>query len=246
MFPILQLGPFAVQLPGLFLLAGVWIGTWLVERTAPKHKLSAGTVSNMIFIALVAGIVGARLWYALRYINVYLGDPISLLSLNPSTIAPLEGGLTGLLVALIYSQRKGLPLWPTLDAMTLPFAVMAVSIGLAHLSSGDAFGAPSEVPWVIDLWGESRHPSQIYEILTGMAIFVVVYSLQRVNRAPGILFLSWVALTTGGRLFLEAFRGDSVIIFSSIRSAQVTSLITLLAVMWGLRRLSMRDLSPEA
>jgi prolipoprotein diacylglyceryltransferase len=246
MFPILQLGPFAVQLPGLFLLAGVWIGTWLVERTAPKYKLNAGTVSNMIFIALVAGIVGARLWYALHYIDVYLGDPISLLSLNPSTIAPLEGVLTGLLVALIYGQRKGLPLWPTLDALTLPFAVMAVSIGLANLSSGDAFGAPSELPWAIDLWGEARHPSQIYEILIGMAIFLVLYRLQHVNLAPGILFLSWAALAAGGQLFLEAFRGDSVIIFSSVRSAQVISLLILLAVMWGLRRLSIRDLSPEA
>ncbi len=32
MYPILQIGPLAIQLPGLLLLAGLWIGTLVAER----------------------------------------------------------------------------------------------------------------------------------------------------------------------------------------------------------------------
>ena len=37
MFPILQLGPLALQVPGLLLLVGLWIGTLVVEREAVRY-----------------------------------------------------------------------------------------------------------------------------------------------------------------------------------------------------------------
>ncbi len=243
MFPILQLGPLALQLPGLFLLVGIWIGMWLIDRQAPKHNLPAGTLNNMVFLGLVAGIIGARFWYALRYLDVYLEAPLSLLSLNISTLAPLEGSVTGLLVTWIYGQRKRLPLWRTLDTLTPAFAVMLIAFGFAHLSSGDAFGAVSDLPWSIELWGERRHPSQVYEILVGIMILFAVWKLQNENRPSGILFLAWIALAAASRLFLESFRGDSVIVLGAYRVAQIISLLILMSSMLGLHFLATRDLA---
>ncbi|OGO19550.1 MAG: hypothetical protein A2Z14_06505 [Chloroflexi bacterium RBG_16_48_8] len=60
MFPIVQLGPLAIQLPGLFLLAGVWIAISILEKEAPRRSLSTSTLSNLILIGLVAGVVGER------------------------------------------------------------------------------------------------------------------------------------------------------------------------------------------
>lgn len=244
MFPILQLGPLVVQLPVLFLLAGVWIATWLLDREAPKQGVAASSLNNMVFLGLLAGILGARLWYAMRYLDVYLEAPLSLFSLSPSTLAPLEGTLTGLLVAWIYGQRKGMPLWPTLDALTLPFAVMSIAFGFAHLSSGDAFGAASELPWAIELWGTRRHPTQIYEILLGGVAFIALWRWGRVKLPPGILFFAWGTLAAASRLFLEAFRGDSVIVLEAFRSAQIFSLLALLGSMWGMHQLSVRKVEP--
>ena len=116
MFPVLQLGPLVLQLPGLLLLLGVWVGTNLIEREAPRQNLPAGTLSNMVFFSLLGGIAGARLGYALRFLQVYSKDPLGLISLNPNTLAPFEGVVAALVVALIYGQRKHLPLFPTLDA----------------------------------------------------------------------------------------------------------------------------------
>jgi phosphatidylglycerol:prolipoprotein diacylglycerol transferase len=106
-----------------------------------------------------------------------------------------------------------------------------LALGLAHLSSGDAFGAPADVPWALDLWGARRHPSQVYEILGASLILLIVYRIQKLNWAAGLNTLSFIALTAFLRLFLEAFRGDSILIFAGIRQAQLISLLILLAAL---------------
>lgn len=235
MFPILQIGPLAIQLSGLLLLAGVWIATTLIERTAPRFKISPATVSSMIFYALIAGLLGARIGYVLQFLDAYAADPISILALNPNTLSLPEGVLTGILTAWVYGQRKGLPLWPTLDALTPGLAVFMVALGLAHLSSGDAFGAPTGVAWAVDLWGAERHPSQVYEILGATLILILVLRMQDKRFLPGMHALSFAALSAALRLFLEAFRGDSTLLIAGIRQAQVISLIVLLGVLLTMR-----------
>ncbi len=243
MFPLLQLGPLAIQLPGLFLLVGIWIGTWIIDKEAPRQGISATTLNNLVFIALVAGIIGARLGYAARYLNIYADDPLSLIALNPSTLAPAEGIFIGLLAAVIYGQRRELPFWPTLDALAPSLAVFAIAYGFSHLSSGDAFGAISDVPWAIEMWDERRHPSQIYEILGAIMILLTLWRIRSLSTFPGFLILSLVGLSATSRLLLEAYRGDSVVILSTIRSAQVVSLIILLASLGALHLLARRRLS---
>jgi len=234
MFPILQLGPLALRLPGLFLLMGVWVGTALIDWEAPRRKVSGAALNNLVFYGLIAGIVGARLVYALRYLSIYADDPLSLFSLNPSTLAPTEGILIGLIVVLVLGQRRHLPFWAALDALAPGLAAFSAFLGLAHLSSGDAFGAPTSVPWAIELWGATRHPTQAYEIVLAGLAFLGVWRLGRVFAFPGFLFLAWLAMAAGSRLFLEAFRGDSVIIFGALRAAQLASLVIVAGAMAGL------------
>jgi prolipoprotein diacylglyceryl transferase len=236
MFPILQLGPLAIQLPGLLLLGGVWVATLAVERAAPRFKLSPAQINNMIFYALIAGVLGARLGYVLQYFEAYASDPLSALALNPNTLSLPEGLLAGVITAVVYAQRKELPLWPTLDALTPGLAVFMLALGLAHLSSGDAFGAPADLPWSVELWGARRHPSQVYEILGAALIMVFVFRTQKLSWADGLHALSFVALTAAMRLFLEAFRGDSVLIFTGLRQVQLISLLILMAALITMHR----------
>ncbi len=170
----------------------------------------------------------------MRFIDVYVGNPLSLLSLNPSTLTLEEGILTGLVVAWIYGRRKGLSFWPTLDAIAPGLAFFGITLGLTHLASGDAFGAPSSIPWAIELWGETRHPTQVYEILIALIVFITLWRLKSWEAFSGFTFLSWLAMAAASRLFLEAFRGDSVIIFDTVRSSQVVSLVVLVGALVGM------------
>jgi len=236
MFPILQVGPLAIQLPGLLLLAGVWVGSAMIEREAPKHRLSGTTLGSLVFYGLVAGLLGARLGYAVRYWTVYAEDPLGLVSLNPLTLSAAEGVAAALLVGLVLARRHRLPLWPTLDAFAPGLAAFAVFAGLADLSSGNAFGAPTSLPWAIELWGAARHPSQVYALLLALAVFIAVRRFAFRPTFPGFLFLAWLAMTAASRLFLEAFRGDSVIVLGSLRAAQLISLVVLGAALLGLNQ----------
>lgn len=235
MLPYIPLGPFLLQTPGLALLIGLWIGASLAEKEAKRLKINAAVVYNLVFFGLIAGIVGARLAYAVRYLSAYLDNPLGLFSLNPNTLAPSDGIIIGLVVAVLYSWRKKLPLRPTLDALALGLSAFLVLLGVAHFLSGDAFGAPAEIPWSIYLWDESRHPSQIYEVLAALGVFFVVRKRPLGELGVGMNFLLTVALSAGARLVLEAFRGDSLILGGGFRSAQVISLLVLLGCLWLLR-----------
>ena len=200
MLPILQVGPFALQLPGLILLAGLWLGINLAERYADRFGVEASELSKLIMVSLLAALLGARLVYALRYLEVFLASPLSLLSLNPGLLDPLGGLACGVLAGWIYTQRKKLPPWGTLDALTPAAAVMAIFLALAHLASGAAFGAETSLPWALELWGAKRHPSQIYEALAAVLILLICWPGRKTWRQnpAGIYFLSFVALSAGG------------------------------------------------
>jgi phosphatidylglycerol---prolipoprotein diacylglyceryl transferase len=234
MLPILQVGPLALQTPGLILLLGIWIGLWLAERYASRRGQDASSLYNLVLAGILFGLAGGRLFYVLSYPEAFLASPRSIISINPGLFDIWGGLLSGLLAALVYGGRKKLPFWSTLDALTPGLAVFAVAIHLANLASGNGFGSPTQLPWAIELWGAQRHPTQVYESLAAAMILVFLLILMRSSRprAEGTFFLVFVALSAGARLFLEAFRGDSVLIAGGLRSAQVIAWIALAASLW--------------
>jgi phosphatidylglycerol:prolipoprotein diacylglycerol transferase len=192
----------------------------------------------MLLFAFIAGIVGARLGHAIRYLDLYLGDPIAFVSLSPVTLSIPEGLLAAILVAIIYGNRKQLRFWATMDVLTPGMALFMVFLGLAHLSSGDAFGSQTSVPWAIDLWGAKRHPSQFYETISALIIFSIIMLVRTRSFYKGFLFLLFLGLTAASRVFLEAWRGDSVIILGMLRQSQVVGLGALVLVLVTMHFLS--------
>ncbi len=237
MLPILQIGPLALQTPGLMYLLGLWFGLSLAEKFAPKRGISPDALYNLVFTGLIAGIIGARLGYVLLYPDAFLASPLSLVSLNPGLLDPFSGFAAALIAALVYGARKKLELWNTLDALTPFFAVFMIGAALANAASGAAFGMETSLPWGIDLWGAKRHPTQFYELGGAIVILLTLGRRSKQDSLPvGTLFLTFIALTAGARLFFEAFRGDSTLILGGIRAAQVVAWLALAGSLWGLAR----------
>lgn len=232
MLPYLRIGPLLLQTPGLALLVGVWVGLSLTEKQSVRLKLKPDAVYNLVFFGLISGIIGARLAYVARFLNAYIESPLSIFSINPNTLSPTDGLLIGLLVAISYGYRKGLPLRPTLDALAPGLAAFMLALGVSHILSGDAFGAKTDLPWRVFLWNEYRHPTQVYETLAALVVLLIVWLRPVGQPGRGLNFLLVVALSAGARLFLEAFRGDSVIWTGGLRAAQVVALLLLAATLW--------------
>jgi phosphatidylglycerol---prolipoprotein diacylglyceryl transferase len=246
MFPVLELGSIALPTAPLVLLLGVWVGAWLAEREAVRLRLNGDTVAGLVFIGLVAGVIGARVGYVVQHLGSYLTDPSGVFSPNPTTLALGPGLLLGGIALLIAGQRKQLPLWRTLDALAPGLALLGVAVGVAHLASGDAFGAPAQLPWSISLWEEARHPSQVYEII-GALVVLAIWRWSRVRHPfDGFSILLVVALSAVARVFLEAFRGDSWIVAGGLRGAQLVGLAVLALCLAAMPRLARRTGASEA
>ncbi len=247
MLPVLNIGPLALQTPGLALLIGLWMGLSLAEKYSIRRGVPSSQLYNLVFVGLVAGVIGARLTYLITYPDAFSSSPLSLVSLNPGLLDPLGGLAVGTFAAIIYAQRVKLALWSVLDALTPLLAVMMIALGISHLASGVAFGAETQAPWAIELWGARRHPSQVYEILSATAILVVLWPGRWSQTVPaGRYFLLFCALSAASWLFLEAFRGDSRLLAGGWRMKQVMAWLVLAGSLWGLKlRDSQQPTSPD-
>jgi len=127
----------------------------------------------------------------------------------------------------------------------LNFNTLSPAAGLlADLASGDGYGAPAQLPWSINLWGELRHPTQIYHLLAAIGIGVVLWRSSHLF--DGARFGLFIALYTASRLFLETFHGDSAT-FAGVRVVQIWSLAALVVALLLLRRWAetwARDVQP--
>ena len=223
----------------ILVVVSLWIGLWLAEKRSRWKALSSDDINNLTFYPLLSFLLAGRLLFALENWNAFSQNLGSLLSLNLELFDPLGGVVAALIVAWAYSQRRKLILWSTLDALTPLFATLAVGLGLAHLASGSAFGSVADLPWGIELWGAIRHPSQIYEIIAA-AITLGLLWFRKPVHTPGVQFLFFLTLTSGYHVFLQAFRGDSILLAGGIRLEQLVALLILTSSLWLLnRRLSL-------
>lgn len=254
MLPVLNVGPLAVQTSGLVLLLGIWLGLTLVERNSQKFDVDPGISGNLTLAGLISMIVGGRIVFALEHLSVFINSPVSLVSLNPS-LWDLPGGIIiGLIVSSWYGFRRKARFWSVLDALTPGIGVVMIAIGLANLASGNAYGDPANLPWSIYLWGEWRHPVQVYEILGTGLVFIlkVVLPLYRhpqkdQQRAKGIFFLEFSAWSAAVQVFLGGFLADGALIAGQLQALQVGAWLVLAAclILLGIRKKQPIDTSPE-
>jgi phosphatidylglycerol:prolipoprotein diacylglycerol transferase len=185
-------------------------------------------------------VLGGRILFVLEHLQVFMKSPVGIFSPNTDLFDPVGALGTALLIGFIYGQRQKLPLWNTLDALTPLFATLAIGLHLSHLAAGTAFGSPTDLPWGIELWNAVRHPAQVYELIASLLIFTFIW-FRKSGSPAGSDFLWFTALTAGSRLFLEAFRGDSTLVLSEIRSAQLIAWLVLAAALIASEILQTRE-----
>jgi phosphatidylglycerol:prolipoprotein diacylglycerol transferase len=213
----------------ILLVIAAWIGLTLAEKRAEYNGISKEDLGNLTFYGLVAFIIGGRIAFILQNIPAFIKSPLGIISINPDIFDPLGAAAIAFIAALAYGQRRALSFWHTLDVLTPFFAILSIGSGLSHLAAGTNFGKETTLAWGINLWNAARHPTQIYETLASLLTFILLWFKQHDPR-PGILFLTFAALTAGSQLFIELFRGDSALIFNGMRQTQVVAWIILVFV----------------
>lgn len=209
----------------LVLLAG-WLGLALADRRARQSVIGEKGLDALAFSMLIAFAAGGRLLFLAAHWAAFVADPASLFSVNRDAFDVWGGVACAVIAGAVVLQRKQMPAWSALDLLAPMLAALGVGLGLSHLASGAAFGRPARLPWSIELWGAARHPTQIYEVITGLVVLALIWFWQTTLR-PGSRFLLWLALAAGSRLIIEGFRGDSTLVFGGLRLAQIVAWLVL-------------------
>lgn len=214
----------------ILLVVAAWLGLAISEKRAEqRHGILKDDLNNISFYGLLAFIIGGRIVYVLQNLSAFTKSPFGIFSINTSLFDVFGGLAIAFIVAFAYGQRKQIQFWNMLDALAPFFAVFAIGMGLSHLAAGTAYGKPTDLPWGINLWNETRHPTQLYEILASLLALSLLLPIKRTSR-PGILFLTFAALTAFSQLIIQAFRGDSTFVLNGLRQEQVIAWVMLAIV----------------
>ncbi len=226
-------------------LVAAWVGMLLSGRQAKRAGMPEAGLDAIFAALAITFLVSGRILYAVEHLTAFIQNPISLVSLNASLFDAGGAAFFAAIAALNVMQRRRMDIWSTLDVLTPFLATVAVGIGLSHLASGAAFGSETRVPWAIELWGAMRHPTQIYEILAALIVLGIIW-FGGTSGIAGRKFMLFVALSAGSRLIIEAFRGDSTLVFGGLRMGQILALLVLVGALMGLELLRQRPNAADA
>lgn len=165
-------GGITIQTYGFFLMVGFLSGVWLAMRRASRVRANPDVVLDLSFVALLAGVAGARLFYVIHYWKTQFANaPNKLLAIVDIRQGGLEflGGLLAASIAVvIYMRRKRHPIRMYLDILA-PSAMWGAAFGrIGCFFNGCCFGATAIAgggqelfPWTVQFPYGS--PAQIHQ-----------------------------------------------------------------------------------
>lgn len=236
MLPYIHIWHFALPTFGIMLCLAAWSAGWLLHGNLRRYRIGADAV-EIIAVATIAGVVGAKLWHVLQ-------DPAYLIA-HPAVLIDRAGlawfgGLVGGVGALLWQARgAGLRPLSMLD-LCAPSAALGYAIGrIGCLTSGDGdYGIASNLPWAmsfphgLDPVDYPVHPTPLYECLVGIGIAFFLWR----RSAPGrgrLLHSGHVTgeylLLSGLARFLVEFIRINPRIYLGLSNAQVASVGSMLA-----------------
>jgi phosphatidylglycerol:prolipoprotein diacylglycerol transferase len=227
----IEISTFGVMLAIAFLVGGA-----MVASSFERAGLSRDAAWHLVTWAMVGGIVGSKLWFAVEAVTRTPGMPIWEPLFSRGGITWYGGLLGGALLVLLAARRRGLPLVTVMN-LTAPSLAIGQALGrVGCFLVGDDYGRPTDLPWGIafpdgvDPTTETVHPTQLYEVawlgLGGLGLW------SRQDRSPS-LFGEYLLLQGAGRLWMELLRTNPALV-GPFTNAQVAAILCLVlgAVTW--------------
>ncbi|MCF7890243.1 prolipoprotein diacylglyceryl transferase [Candidatus Bipolaricaulota bacterium] len=241
------LGSVTVRWYGIAYAVALLVGLGILNKEVERRGLDLdfNDLIDFVLISFPLGLIGARIYYALFYLDYFRGAPLAFFGLGSGSGFGLSGlaihgGLIGGLVGLlIFVKLKRVGFRKFVDALA-PALILGQAIGRAgNLLNGDAYGYPTELPWGIvfpsntaagaKFPNQSLHPAMIYEMILDLLIFAFLWKLRKGNYKPGFIGVSYLISYSIGRSLVSFFRAGSLWI-GPIRAAH---LISILIVAWS-------------
>ncbi|MEE0956585.1 MAG: prolipoprotein diacylglyceryl transferase [Ruminococcus sp.] len=233
----LQFGDFKIYWYGVIIMLGMMLAVLYAYKSAKRYNVDRNKLFNCVFVGLITGIIGARLYFCIFRWDYYSKHLNEIFAIHEGGLAIYGGIIGALLGGLIVAKIQKMKFMPILDISMMGF-LLGQGIGRwGNFMNQEAYGTPTNLPWAMmseGTGGEMVHPCFLYESLWCLLGFVLIhfYSKYR-QRYAGQVFYIYLVWYGFERMIVEGLRTDSLylpfqVFGMDIRVSQVLSALLLI------------------
>ena len=246
---------------GVLIAIGMVLGVLTAILRAKKTGQKVDDYIDISIAAIVAGIIGARIYYVLFKLDYYAAHPSEIFDIRQGGLAIYGGLILGILAAWVVVRIKKLSFLKIADTCVPGIALAQFFGRWGNFFNREAFGEYtdslfamqiklSDVTGVVtDSMRENIvmvngteyiqvHPTFLYESFSCLLLFILLILFRKFQQYDGEVLL-WYAGGYGlERMLVEGLRSDSLMIGSSgIRVSQLLSVliftVSLIILVWN-------------
>jgi len=233
MQPEINIGPVELKTFGLMFALGFLASGALVARRFIELGKPPDWAYEMIFAALVGGLVGARAYWLLQNWDEASDDLLGNL-FSGAGLVWYGGALGGALAVGLWARWRGFWGLRLLD-LAAPGLALGYAIGRigCQLSGDGDYGEPSALPWAMAYpegtvpTDDEVHPTPIYETLAMGLVAWLLWQWRDRFRA-GVLFAAYLVLSGLERFLVEFVRRNDETV-AGLTTPQLESLALMAA-----------------
>jgi phosphatidylglycerol:prolipoprotein diacylglycerol transferase len=220
MHPIaFSLGPLTVRWYGVMAAAGFLMAVMFIQFNRKEAKLTSDQASNMIFIAMVSGVLGSRIFYVIQFWEQFRDNWVDIIRIDKGGLVFYGGFILALISLYTYCRKIKVDFLKVFDIMTPAMTIGHACGRIGCFLNGCCFGTITNSSFGVKypVYSEpymrypdaALHPVQLYEAAFNFVMCGVMLYLVRKVRYKGlpmgIYFIAYGLM----RFIFEFFRGDN-------------------------------------
>jgi phosphatidylglycerol:prolipoprotein diacylglycerol transferase len=234
---VIELGPISIHLYSIMIFIGAIVAITIISKEGRKWNIPESFIVNMAVMALIFGVIGARIYYVIFNWEYYGHNLPDIFKIWEGGLAIHGGIIAGLIVVLVYAWKYKVNMLRLLDIIVLGLIVGQAIGRWGNFFNGEAYGIattletlkayhlPNFIIEGMNIGGIYYTPTFLMESLWCLLGFVVllVVKNRKYNKIGQVTscYLMWYGF---GRFFIEWFRTDSLMLFD-FKIAQIISII---------------------
>ncbi len=210
------------RLFGLVAASAIFLSYYQIEKEMRRLKIPINILPDLFLSILAGAFLIARLFFVLSHLQDYIPLTWNSVKFWEGGIVLYGGLLGGLLGGYLFCRIKGVSFLKLSDPVAIGLALGLAISRLGCFAAGCCYGKPTHMPWGIAFHDQDSlalplhaalHPTQLYAFFIGMGVYFILMVLKNKKSFEGELILSYLILTSLGRLFVDCFRAETHVLY---------------------------------
>lgn len=232
-----SIGEKSIYWYAIIILAGFALGILLVSADSEKRGLSKDNVLDIALYGIVAGIIGARIYYVIFSFDEFRSDLAGIFKIWEGGLA-IYGGIAGAVIStFLYCKAKKIKVLKAFDVCCVGL-LLGQSVGRwGNFVNCEVYGRATDFFLGMSINGNPPvHPLFLYESVLSLIGVILLCIFRNKKTADGQVFFGYVFWYSVCRIFLEGMRTKQYILYvipNILGISQLVSGILILVSIFG-------------